>query len=92
MSNTQPNPQMEQFLRDMFSYPRLANESANDSVKAIASMLHLAAKSILQTANDRREGQIAVTHLRDALTYYIASQVETAVPQQDDNQPSLLVV
>lgn len=65
---------VKDWLREMFSFPRIANDQTNELVTGMASLLHAAATMVIKTESRQREGMEAISHLQQALQYYISAQ------------------
>jgi hypothetical protein len=65
---------VKDWLREMFSFPRIANDKTNELVTGMASLLHAAATMVVKSESRQREGMEAISHLQQALLYYISAQ------------------
>jgi hypothetical protein len=65
---------VKDWLRELFSFPRIANDKTNELVTGMASLLHAAATMVIKTESRQREGMEAISHLQQALLYYISAQ------------------
>jgi hypothetical protein len=74
---------VKDWLREMFSFPRIANDKTNELVTGMASLLHAAATMVIKTESRQREGMEAISHLQQALLYYISAQ---AVKREENKE------
>jgi hypothetical protein len=65
---------VKDWLREMFSFPRIANDKTNELVTGMASLLHAAATMVIKSESRQREGMEAISHMQQALLYYISAQ------------------
>ena len=65
---------VKDWLREMFSFPRIANDKTNELVTGMASLLHAAATMVVKSESRQREGMEAISHMQQALLYYISAQ------------------
>lgn len=65
---------VKDWLRELFSFPRIANDQTNELVAGMASLLHAAATMVIKTESRQREGMEAISHMQQALLYYISAQ------------------
>ena len=65
---------VKDWLRDTFSFPRIANDKTNELVTGMASLLHAAATMVVKSESRQREGMEAISHMQQALLYYISAQ------------------
>ena len=73
---------VKQWLKEQFSFPRLANEQTNELVAGMASLLHAAATMVIKSGSRQREGMKAIESMQDALMYYYMSQAISREAQE----------
>jgi hypothetical protein len=80
---------VKDWLRETFSFPRIANEKVNELVTGMASLLHAAATMVVKTESRQREGMEAISHMQQALQYYITAQaVKKEKPEEKEDTKS----
>jgi len=80
---------VKDWLRETFSFPRIANDNINELVTGMASLLHAAATMVVKTESRQREGMEAISHMQQALQYYITAQaVKREEPKEEEDLKS----
>ena len=66
--------QVKNWLKEMFSFPKMESKEINEFVAGMASLLHACATMVIKTESRQREGLKAIEAMQQALLYYISSQ------------------
>jgi hypothetical protein len=73
---------IESVISEMFTYNKIENPEINEKAKAMASVLHVAAMTVIKSGSRQREGMRAIELMQEAFLYYLSSQASPPVKEE----------
>jgi len=92
MSEQTPQNETSKAVMEAFTFIKSGDETLNERVHAMGSLLHTAAMMVIRSESRKGEGFEAIKYLELAFMYYQNSQFRKRFDQPDeekDNQPVL---
>jgi hypothetical protein len=86
---TQQNETSKAVL-EAFTFIKSADETLNERVHAMASLLHTAAMMVVRSESRKGEGFEAIKYLETAFLYYKESQFRKRFDKQEEEAPSII--
>lgn len=86
---SEPNQQNEtsKSVMEAFTFIKSGDETLNERVHAMASLLHTAAMMVIKSESRKGEGFEAIRYLETAFLYYKESQFRKRFDKEEEDKP-----
>jgi hypothetical protein len=91
MSEQTPQNETSKAVMEAFTFIRCQDETLNERVHAMASLLHTAAMMVIKSESRKGEGFEAIRYLEMAFLYYTQAQFRKRFDKQEEEEAPRII-
>jgi hypothetical protein len=91
MSEQTPQNETSKAVMEAFTFIKSADETLNERVHAMASLLHTASMMVIKSESRKGEGFEAIRYLETAFLYYKESQFRKRFDKQEEEEAPRII-